>query len=54
VEGQLLGTIEVPSTGGWDVWQEFELAVDAPAGKHELFLAFPTGGMDLDQIRFGP
>jgi cytochrome c len=52
VDGQLLGTIDVPNTGGWETMRDFELDIEPPAGRHKLFFAFPTGGMDVDQIRF--
>ncbi len=52
VSGPLLGTIAVPNTGGWETRQDFTLAIQPPAGKHKLVFAFPTGGMDVDQIRF--
>jgi glucose/arabinose dehydrogenase/type 1 glutamine amidotransferase/PKD repeat protein len=52
VDGQLLGTINVTNTGGWETYQDFELAITPPTGKHKLVFAFPTGGMDVDQIRF--
>jgi PKD repeat protein len=50
--GPLLGTVQVPNTGDWTVHRPFELDIDAPAGTHKLFLAFPNGGLDVDQIRF--
>ncbi|HWM12461.1 MAG TPA: carbohydrate-binding protein, partial [Solirubrobacteraceae bacterium] len=52
VTGQLVGTLNVPSTGSWETRQDFALAINPPAGKHKLYFAFPTGGMDVDQIRF--
>ena len=52
VDGQLLGTIAVPNTGGWETRKDFTLAIQPPAGKHKLVFAFPTGGMDVDQIHF--
>jgi cytochrome c len=50
--GPLLGTINVPNTGAWETHRDFELAIQPPSGKHKLVFAFPTGGMDVDQIRF--
>jgi hypothetical protein len=42
-------------SGSCETLRDFTLEIGAPAGAHELFLAFPTGGMDVDQIRFnGP
>jgi cytochrome c len=52
VSGQLLGTVNVPNTGAWETQQDFDLDIDPPTGTHKLYLAFPTGGLDVDQIRF--
>jgi glucose/arabinose dehydrogenase/type 1 glutamine amidotransferase/PKD repeat protein len=52
VTGPLLGTIDVTNTGGWETYKDFTLPITPPAGKHKLVFAFPTGGMDVDQIRF--
>ncbi len=52
VNGPLLGRIAVTNTGGWETYKDFDLAITPPAGKHKLVFAFPTGGMDVDQIRF--
>jgi cytochrome c len=50
--GPLLGTVNVPNTGSFDNQQEFDLDITDPGGTHKLFLVFPTGGLDVDQIRF--
>jgi cytochrome c len=50
--GTLLGTVDVPNTGAWETQRDFELPITPPAGRHKLFLAFPTGGLDVDQVRF--
>jgi PKD repeat protein len=52
VNGQLLGTLNIPNTGAWETLKDFDLAITPPAGTHKLFFAFPIGGMDVDQIRF--
>jgi cytochrome c len=52
VTGPLLGTVNIPNTGAWENQQDFDLDIDPPAGTHKLYLAFPTGGLDVDQIRF--
>jgi cytochrome c len=52
VDGPLVGTIHVSNTGGWETYKDFDLAITPPEGKHKLVFAFPTGGMDVDQIRF--
>lgn len=39
--GKLLGTLEVPSTGGWEKWQTITIDLTAIAsGNHDLFFAF--------------
>jgi cytochrome c len=50
--GTLLGTVNVPNTGAWENQQDFDLDIDPPEGTHTLYLAFPTGGLDVDQIHF--
>jgi cytochrome c len=50
--GQLLGTINVPNTGAWENQQDFDLSITPTAGTHKLYLAFPTGGLDVDEIHF--
>ncbi|QYK48251.1 MAG: ThuA domain-containing protein [Phycisphaeraceae bacterium] len=43
VKGQLIGIIEVPTTGGWTTWQEIEAPVVSPGGTHDLWLVFRGG-----------
>lgn len=57
--GELVGTVDVPGTGGWQSWQTVTMPVDAAAdrGTHELFLVFrnptnPTGLFNLNFIDF--
>ena len=50
--GPLLGTVNVPNTGSYETQRDFDLPITPPTGSHKLFLAFPTGGLDVDQIRF--
>jgi PKD repeat protein len=50
--GTLLGTVNVPNTGAFENQRDFDLDIDPPAGTHKLYLAFPTGGLDVDQIHF--
>ncbi|HWM07980.1 MAG TPA: PKD domain-containing protein [Solirubrobacteraceae bacterium] len=53
--GPLLATFAIPNTGAWETQEDFNHPITPPTGKHKLFLAFPTGGLDVDQIRFnGP
>ena len=42
----------MPNTGAWETHRDFDLAIQPQSGKHKLIFAFPTGGMDVDQIRF--
>ena len=52
VNGELLGRIDIPNTGSWETLKDYTLPITPPAGKHKLVFAFPTGGMDVDQMRF--
>ncbi len=38
--GEVIGTLPVPYTGGWDVWTTKTTAVTGAAGVHDLFLVF--------------
>lgn len=49
--GRSAGAVDVPATGGWDDYGFLHLgAVQVPAGKHRLELAFETGGVNLDWV----
>ncbi|HVM47196.1 MAG TPA: carbohydrate-binding protein [Candidatus Acidoferrum sp.] len=39
-EGELLGTCEVPSTGGWQTWQSLTARITPTGGKKNLCLVF--------------
>jgi len=55
--GTLLGTCSVPTTGGWQNWQEVSCEVTDVTGQHDLFLVFTGGGgslFNLDYWRFVP
>jgi glucuronoarabinoxylan endo-1,4-beta-xylanase len=41
--GTLIGTLPVPSTGGWQNWESKTCAVKGATGVHDLYLVF-TGG----------
>jgi cytochrome c len=57
--GELLGTVEVPNTGGWDKWIEpkFDLPPDAPRTRTDVVAVFVNPGksglMNLDWVQFG-
>ena len=54
--GRLLGTVEVPVTGGWETWQEGMVAVPAGMGTEDVVVVFVNPGksglMNLDWVRF--
>jgi cytochrome c len=58
--GDLLGSVEVPNTGGWEKWIESQakLATTAPTGQADLFAVFVNPGqgglLNLDWIEFQP
>jgi cytochrome c len=58
-DGPLVASIPIPTTGGWESWQEITTPIPAanpPHGKHDLFLVFSNPGksglMNLDWLQF--
>ena len=55
--GELLGSVEVPNTGGWDQYIEpqFPLPSTAPRGRTDLYAVFINPGkgglMNLDWVQ---
>src|SRR5690606_2309273 len=45
--GQLVGTLEVESTGGTDQWQTIETKLDRVTGVQTIFFVFQGEGKDL-------
>jgi beta-glucosidase len=43
LKGQLIGTVAIDSTGGWQTWTTLTMNTDSISGKHNLYLKF-TGG----------
>ncbi len=43
VNGTLIGTCPVASTGGWQTWTDAKCSIDSVSGTHNLYLKF-TGG----------
>src|SRR5690606_14925823 len=39
-EGELVGTVDVPVTGGWQEWTDVTMEVTDPGGSMELYLVF--------------
>jgi len=55
-EGPLLGSIEVPNTGGWDKFQEFKSTVKPSEERTDVYLVFVNPGkgglMNVDWVEF--
>ena len=47
-----LGTVAVPNTGGWQVWQTVSMNVTLSAGAQTLQVYVPAGGYNLNWINF--
>ncbi|MEA3207112.1 MAG: cytochrome c [Chthoniobacter sp.] len=58
--GALLGSVDVPNTGGWDKWIEAKtaLAPDSPATRIDVYAVFVNPGqgglMNVDWVQFLP
>ena len=51
-DGPVIGTANVPNTGGWDSYTTLDpVPLDDPGGSGTLYLVF-SGGFDVDQLRF--
>ncbi len=44
------GTINVPNTGSWAVWQTVSATANLSAGQHVLRVAFDLGGLNFNRI----
>ena len=42
-DGKLIGTAEVPETGGWQTWKTVTAALDKATGVHDMYLVFKGG-----------
>ncbi|MBQ4900750.1 S-layer homology domain-containing protein [Paenibacillus sp. Marseille-P2973] len=55
-DGELIGTLPVPSTGGWDQWKTLTTSISGAAGAHNLYMVFrgeETGRLfNLDYWQF--
>lgn len=49
-DGRLVGTLNVPSTGGTNNWREVETTVNGAAGVHNVFFVFTGTGSNLFQF----
>jgi hypothetical protein len=56
VDGPMIGSLRVSSTGGWDNWQSKSTAVSGASGTHDLYFLFrgdATGQLfNFDYWRF--
>ncbi|MDP5274063.1 carbohydrate-binding protein [Chengkuizengella axinellae] len=48
----LLGTLNVPSTGGWQNWQTISHTVYLEAGVQDIGIGIPSGGYNINWINF--
>jgi len=48
----VLETIDVPNTGGWQFWQEVGGSVRLPEGNQTLTLHSVSGGFNIDRMQF--
>jgi len=52
-DGEAIGYVEVPVTGGLDRFQEVTVQVQGPGGVHDLFFVFAGDGFYFDAWEFG-
>ncbi len=50
--GDLIGTCDVPGTGGWQTWQTMSCNITETTGVHDLYLVFKGGGGFLFNINW--
>lgn len=52
--GRLVGTLNVPSTGGTQNWREIETSINGASGVHNVFFVFTgTGGEIYSNLILG-
>jgi endoglucanase len=49
--GTLIGTVQVPGTGGWQNWMTETVPVSGATGYHNVYLVF-SGGFNLEWFQF--
>ena len=55
LDGQNVGTISVPNTGGYQTWTTVQSApINVTAGAHTLRIVFDTGSMNLNYVELAP
>lgn len=50
----VLGVVNVPSTGDWQMWNTVSQEVELPAGNYNLGLGIATGGYNLNLFAIAP
>jgi len=50
--GASLGNVAIPSTGGWQTWTTVSQTVNLAAGSGNFVITVPTGGWNLNWIKF--
>lgn len=57
-DGQLIGQIEIPHTGGWDQYRDFTTTLSGAPDRADLYILFVNPGkgglMDIDHFEFLP
>ncbi|MDB6149829.1 MAG: Carbohydrate binding family 6, partial [Chthoniobacter sp.] len=58
-DGALLGSVEMPNTGGWDKWiEKTAVGINLPAASADVYSVFVNAGkgglMNLDWVQFNP
>ncbi|MDF7799309.1 carbohydrate-binding protein [Pontiellaceae bacterium B1224] len=48
--GTLVGSVDVPLTGGWQNWTSVEASLDPVAGSHNIYLVFVESGTSGDSL----
>ena len=52
LNGQLIGTLPVSYTGGWDTWQIKATAISDVVGVHDLFFVFRGNAKEEELFKF--
>mmetsp|Transcript_6839 Transcript_6839/g.15117 ORF Transcript_6839/g.15117 Transcript_6839/m.15117 type:complete len:967 (+) Transcript_6839:113-3013(+) len=52
VDGNLLGSLTIPNTGGWQTFTTLATTMILPSGSHRLRLNFLDGGFNLNWVKF--
>lgn len=57
LNGELVGTIDVPNTGGWSIWETVVYKIASVTGIHDVYLSFnnpdpATGVTNVESFKF--